>query len=115
MASSARVVYLGRMRFLLSVGVLLVLSTVTTLAAAETIQVGPTRAKKKLQDIQTTVKPGDVVELDGDATYPGGVFFKEDQGGTAEKKITIKGIKVNGKRPLITGGGSGVLEGIGMV
>ncbi len=49
------------------------------------------------------VKPGDVVEVDGDATYPGGVWFKPGVSGTAAQKVMIRGMKVNGKRPIISG------------
>lgn len=84
-------------------------------ASAETYQVGPTRTNKTLQAVQGKLKPGDVVEVDGDATYPGGVFFRAAQSGSAAKKVTIRGLKVNGKRPVISGGGGGVLDGLGMV
>ncbi|HMR11573.1 MAG TPA: hypothetical protein PKA88_37590, partial [Polyangiaceae bacterium] len=48
------------------------------------------------------LKPGDIVEVDGDATYSGGVVF--DKAGTAASKITIRGVPKNGKRPVISGG-----------
>jgi MYXO-CTERM domain-containing protein len=89
--------------------------TVARSAEATKYQVGPSRAQKTLQDVQTMLKPGDVVELDGDATYPGGVFFKAAQSGSAAQKVTIRGMKVNGKRPVISGGGSGNVQGLGMV
>jgi hypothetical protein len=104
------------MRFLLpSFGTALVLTTLAGSAAADTIQVGPTRAQKTLQDVQGILKPGDVVELDGGVTYPGGIYIRSAQNGTADQKVTIRGIKVGGKRPLISGGGTGILDGLGMV
>lgn len=84
-------------------------------AAAETFQVGPSKVHKDLQAVQGLLKPGDVVEVDGDATYPGGVYIRAAQSGTAGQKVTIRGVKVNGKRPVISGGGAGVLDGLGMV
>jgi len=64
-------------------------------------QVGPTREYKTLQDVAAKLAPGDMVEVDGDAMYPGGV--KLTVSGTAEKPITIRGVRVNDKRPLIEG------------
>lgn len=91
------------------------LATFANVASAETIPVGPSRTNKTLQDVQGQLRPGDVVELDGDATYPGGVYIRAAQSGTAGQKITIRGLKVGGKRPVISGGGTGVLDGLGMV
>ena len=44
-------------------------------AFAATYQVGPTRAFTKLQDVAPLLAPGDLVEVDGDATYPGDLIF----------------------------------------
>ncbi|MCC6644972.1 MAG: hypothetical protein IT374_05295 [Polyangiaceae bacterium] len=79
-------------------GLLLALSSP---ALAATYQVGPSRAHKTLQAVASLLSPGDVVELDGDATYAGGVVF--DVPGAAAAKITIRGVRVNGKRPVISG------------
>lgn len=87
---------------------MLLISAFGRQAAAETYAVGPSRPYKKLQDVQMKVKPGDVVEVDGDVTYPGGVLFRSDQSGTADKKVTVRGIKVNGKRPILSGGTMGL-------
>jgi hypothetical protein len=70
-------------------------------ASAATYKVGPTQQYKQLSDVASQLKPGDVVEVDGDATYTGGVVF--DQPGDASNKITIKGVPVNGKRPVVSG------------
>lgn len=102
-------------RVVFVVGLFWVLALFARSAAAETYRVGPAKSHKDLQSVQQRLKPGDVVEVDGDATYPGGVFFRPGQSGTSSAKITVRGIKVNGKRPVISGGGSGVLEGLGMV
>jgi hypothetical protein len=69
---------------------------------AATYQVGPTRTYKTLQAVVNLLGPGDVVEVDGNATYPGGVEF--ENAGTASQPITIRGIRVNGARPVISGG-----------
>ena len=116
MLSTVRRCTLDRMlRALLTFGSVFVATFLARSATAETYQVGPAKAHKDLQAVQQRLKPGDIVEVDGDATYAGGVFFRAAQSGTASQKITIRGIKVNGKRPVISGGGSGVLDGLGMV
>ena len=68
---------------------------------AANFQVGPTRTYTNLQAVARLLAPGDVVEVDGDATYTGGVTFDND--GTAAEKITIRGIRVNGQRPVLSG------------
>src|ERR1043166_4543971 len=67
-----------------------------------TYQVGPTRTYTKLQDVAPLLNPGDVVQVDGNATYPGDLIFTRP--GTDINKITITGIRVNGLRPVISGG-----------
>lgn len=69
---------------------------------ADTYTVGPGRTFSDLQSVAILLAPGDVVEVDGDATYSGGVTFT--QTGAPNNKITIRGIRVNGRRPLISGG-----------
>jgi hypothetical protein len=73
-------------------------------AGAATYAVGPTRPWTTLQQLLgvTTLQPGDIVEIDGAATYPGGVILR--QAGTAAQPITIRGLRVNGQRPLLAGG-----------
>src|ERR671921_2096273 len=71
-------------------------------ASAVTYQVGPTRTYKKLQDVAPILAPGDLVEVDGNATYPGDLIFTVP--GTDASKITIRGLRVNGLRPVISGG-----------
>jgi hypothetical protein len=71
-------------------------------ARAATYQVGPTRAITELDELSDTLQPGDVVELDGDATYAGDVWM--EAWGTAEAPVTIRGVPVNGRRPVIAGG-----------
>lgn len=69
---------------------------------ATTYQVGPSRTDKTIDAVSSRLGPGDVVEVDGDATYPGGIVL--DQPGASGNPITIRGVLVNGKRPVLSGG-----------
>src|SRR6266540_4454489 len=71
-------------------------------AYAITYQVGPSRTYKKLQDVAALLAAGDLVEVDRNATYPGDLILTRP--GTAVNKITIRGLRVNGLRPIISGG-----------
>ena len=71
------------------------------IVAGATYRVGPSREYKDINAVTALVKPGDTIEVDGDANYPSVIFR---QSGTADKPITIRGIRVNGKRPVISGG-----------
>ena len=68
-------------------------------ASADTFEVGPGRTYHTLQDVTGLVDPGDVVLLDGGATYPGGVVF--DRPGSAAQPITVRG--VGAVRPVVSG------------
>ncbi len=70
-------------------------------ANAATYQVGPARTYTNLQAIAPSLRPGDVVQVDGNATYPGNTTFYNS--GTATQPITLLGIPVNGQRPVISG------------
>jgi hypothetical protein len=74
----------------------------TQIAAATTYRVGPGRTYTTLQAVAGLLNPGDVVEVDGNATYPGDATFRRP--GTAANPIVIRGVPVNGKRPFISGG-----------
>lgn len=74
--------------------------------APVTYNVGPSREYKNLQMIANKLKPGDTVLVDGDYIYDGGIIFT--QYGTTEQPITISGVKVNGKQPVIKGGRSSI-------
>src|SRR5262252_2007964 len=71
-------------------------------ARATTYQVGPGRTYTNITDVLGALAPGDVVEVDGDATYPGGLYVTTS--GAAGQPITFRGVRVNGKRPVISGG-----------
>lgn len=77
----------------------------TPLASAATLSVGPGAKYTKIADAVADAKPGDVVEVQGDATYAGTILLKN--GGTPGNPITVRGIPVNGKRPVLKGIGPG--------
>ncbi len=66
-------------------------------------QVGPGKPYATLQAVAGMLAPGDIVEVDGDHSYPGGVVFANP--GLPDRKIEIRGITINGRRPVISGGG----------
>ncbi len=88
--------------------ILAVITTITwnlafeSLAQGATYQVGPSRTYTTLQAVAGLLNPGDIVAVDGNHTYPGGVVF--NRAGTAAAPIHIRGIRVNGQRPVISGG-----------
>ena len=79
------------MRYLIAT--LFLISVCGSTAFAVTYQVGPTRTFTKLQDVAPLLNPGDIAEVDGNATYPGDLIFTRP--GTDVNKITIRGIRVN--------------------
>jgi hypothetical protein len=74
--------------------------------AGNVYNVGPGQPFANLQAVEDLLGPGDLVLLQGNATYPGGVLFQNH--GTAAEKITIRGVRVNGLRPVVTGGADGI-------
>lgn len=68
---------------------------------AEVFQVGPTRPYTNLGQVAPLLDPGDVVEVDGNATYPNVTFTRS---GAPGNPIVVRGLRVNGNRPLISGG-----------
>ena len=63
---------------------------------------GPGEDNESLRDVASGLEPGDVVELMGGATYEGGVVF--DRHGAPGNPITIRGVPVHGRRPVVRGG-----------
>ncbi len=84
-------------RAIATIGILLPSS-----AEAASYSVGPSRDLRDLQAVAARLQSGDVVLVDGDATYPGDLILRND--GAAGKKITIRGRRVGGKRPVLAGG-----------
>lgn len=72
------------------------LITLSFAARAETIEVGPGKAHGLLSEVVAGLAPGDVVQIDGGNTYQEDVSI--DVSG-----ITIRGIPVNGQRPVLSG------------
>ena len=85
-------------------GIALIL-LVTSSAHATSYRVGPARTYVTLAALfnAVAVQPGDVIEVDGDATY-GNVTIPSSASGTTGNPVTIRGIRINGKRPHISGG-----------
>jgi hypothetical protein len=74
----------------------------TVSEASSTIyQVGPARKYKDLGQVASLLVAGDVVEIDGNATYPA---VQLTRSGATSSKITIRGLRVDGKRPVFSGG-----------
>jgi hypothetical protein len=73
----------------------------TSIARATTYAVGPGKTYANLGAVASLLAPGDVVNVDGNATYPSVLFAKS---GTKAAPITIRGVTIAGKRPVISGG-----------
>lgn len=101
LAPSIRLARMRRTGLLVALPAFVSALLVSSVASATTYQVGPSRTNKNLGAVANSLKAGDVVEVDGNATYPAASFSKS---GTAASKITIRGVKVAGKRPIISGG-----------
>jgi hypothetical protein len=89
------------MRRFLAIATAAAIVTGAPLALAATYQVGPSRTIKTLTGVAGMLNPGDIVEVDGDATYAAVNFSRS---GSAAAPITIRGVRVAGKRPVISGG-----------
>ena len=70
-------------------------------AHATTYQVGPTRTMTQIGQAMSPAAPGDVIEVDGNATYSS---VRWTRSGTAAQPIRIVGLPVAGMRPRIQGG-----------
>jgi hypothetical protein len=64
--------------------------------------VGPDKPYKSLQEVTDLLNEGDTVFVDGDETYTGGVEFTK--AGAEDSPIVIRGIRISGNRPALTGG-----------
>jgi parallel beta helix pectate lyase-like protein len=73
--------------------------------AATTYQVGPGRPHTTLGALFTNVDlaPGDVVEVDGNVTYAGGIVMPSADGGAPGNPVTIRGLRVANHRPILSG------------
>jgi len=84
---------------------LLILLSAPSVQAA-TYQVGPTRTHTTLNALFAAVdlNGGDVVEVDGGLTYAGGVIVPQADGGSPGNPVVIRGLRVNGQRPVLANG-----------
>lgn len=89
---------------------LLVLALLPSVGLAATYQVGPGETYPTLNALFSAVNLGgdDIVEVAGDETYAGGVIVPEADGGSPGHPVIIRGIRVNGQRPIISGGSNTV-------
>ena len=70
-------------------------------ATANTYLVGPTRTYHNLNAVAGLLGPGDLVLVDGNQTYPSALLTNS---GSSAQPITIRGVRVNGNRPILSGG-----------
>lgn len=80
-------------------GLMLGLACHTSQAAV--YHVGPAQAHTQLGQVASLLNPGDTVLVDGDATYESVTFTRA---GSAGAPIVVRGIRINGNRPVISGG-----------
>ena len=75
--------------------------------AAANYQVGPGRTYTTLTQLFNSAAvdlgPGDLVEVDGNVTYPGGSIMGSADGGAPGNPVTIRGLRVSGNRPILSG------------
>lgn len=83
------------------------LATFSAVANARTLyEVGPGKPYASLQAVAPLLAPGDTVTVAGNTTYGGGVVFTKN--GTAASPIRIVGVRVQDKRPVLSGGSNTV-------
>ena len=87
----------------LSVALPLVLLAASARAAK--YEVGPTKTYKQLTDVAPKLLAGDLVLVDGGATYNAVLF---NQPGLLGVPIIVRGVNVGGKKPVISGGTNSV-------
>ncbi|MEO7326069.1 MAG: hypothetical protein ABIW82_14690, partial [Dokdonella sp.] len=83
-------------------GLVYVLLMVTALpVSATTYLVGSARIYHNINAVADLLNPGDLVLVDGNQTYPAALLTRS---GTQALPITIRGVRVNGNRPILSGG-----------
>jgi hypothetical protein len=96
------------MRTLIAIPCLLVAGAWLQVAEAATYTVGPSgRQYTQLSQVFTSnnLAPGDIVEVDGNATYAGNIVVNTDDGGSAGNPVVIRWRRVAGaSRPVLQGG-----------
>ncbi|MBL8298446.1 MAG: right-handed parallel beta-helix repeat-containing protein [Rhodanobacteraceae bacterium] len=85
-----------------------VLNSLLACAEAADYYVGPAQAHTTLQSLLDAVNlaPGDVVHVEGNRTYGvgSGVIVRSDDGGTVTAPVVIRGERMAGQRPVLSGG-----------
>ena len=80
----------------------------STAAQAVTYTVGPSgRQYTQLSTLVASVdlQPGDIVQVDGNATYNGGIVVGDDDSGSASNPVTIRWTRASGQsKPVLSGG-----------
>jgi hypothetical protein len=74
-------------------------------AAAAVYRVGPHGDYDQVADVADDLKPGDVVEVEGGRAYD---TFDLRRSGAPGRPITIRGLRLGGKRPVLEGGKGGL-------
>ena len=103
----------GRSSALLALLLALLLVAPAAPALAAKYTVGPAGSGKQFPslaalfaDPEVDLEPGDLVEVDGNATYAGtgqvGIKMRGDEGGAPGNPVRVRGLALNGKRPLLT-------------
>jgi hypothetical protein len=77
------------------------------LAVAATLSVGNGQTYATIAAAMAKVKPGDVVEVQGNQTYAGTVTFGPESGGQVGLPVTVRGVAVSGRLPVLSGIGPG--------
>lgn len=75
-------------------------------SVAATYSVGSGQAFADLQSLFDSVnlEPGDIVNVQGNQSYTGGVIMRAEDSGSAGNPVTLRGIRVAGQRPILVGG-----------
>jgi len=82
------------------------LALLATPAAAATYDVGAGRTYPTLPALFSVIdlEPGDIVEVQGGQTYAGDIVMPAADGGAPGNPVVLRGIRVDGARPLLLGG-----------
>ncbi|MDQ1348104.1 MAG: hypothetical protein QG573_1478 [Acidobacteriota bacterium] len=90
-----------KLRIVAAIAICCALDFAAAPLAAETFLVGPTRTYTQINQVAGLLDPGDLVLVDGDSTYAPALL---DRNGSEALPITLRGVRVNGNRPVLSGG-----------
>jgi hypothetical protein len=74
---------------------------------AATLTVGAGQPYATIASAMQNVRPSDVVEVRGDQSYQGTITFRPEYGGELGRPVTVRGVPVNGRLPVLQGVGTG--------